>query len=77
MNGYEYNDTDEWEESLETGEYLSDEEWVPEPHLIPIIWHNPLQPQLSQSDDEEGQKVVQEDVVDPAPADALVEPNHV
>ncbi|XXG47305.1 hypothetical protein AAC387_Pa02g1971 [Persea americana] len=41
MNGYESNDTasdtDEWEESLETGEYLSDEEWIPESHLMPVI----------------------------------------
>ncbi|KAJ8624407.1 hypothetical protein MRB53_032937 [Persea americana] len=38
MNGYESSDTasdtDEWEESLETGEYLSDEEWIPESHLM-------------------------------------------
>ena len=26
INGYESSDTDEWEESLETEEYLSDEE---------------------------------------------------
>ncbi|XXG82708.1 hypothetical protein AAC387_Pa10g0606 [Persea americana] len=41
MNGYESSDTasdtDEWEESLETGEYLSNEEWFPESHLIPSI----------------------------------------
>ncbi|XXG68186.1 hypothetical protein AAC387_Pa06g1332 [Persea americana] len=39
MNGYESSDTssdiDEWEESLETGEYLSNEEWIPESHLMP------------------------------------------
>ena len=44
MNGYKSNDTDEWEESLETEEYLFDEEWVLEPHLILVIWYNPLQP---------------------------------
>ncbi|KAJ8615024.1 hypothetical protein MRB53_034396 [Persea americana] len=41
MNGYESSDTasdtNEWEESLETGEYLSDEEWIPESHLMPVI----------------------------------------
>ena len=37
MNGYESSDTDECEESLETGEYLSDEEWIPESHLMPVI----------------------------------------
>ena len=51
MNGYESSDTasdtDEWEESLEIGEYLSDEEWIPESHLMPVIWYNPLQPQGS------------------------------
>ena len=41
MDGYESSDTDdgfdstnEWEESLETGEYLSDEEWVPDTFLM-------------------------------------------
>ena len=47
MVGYESNETDEWEESLETGE-----EWVLGPHLIPVIWYNPLQPQGSWFDDE-------------------------
>ena len=46
MDGYESSDTasdiDEWEESLETGEYLSDEEWVPESQLMLVIWYNPL-----------------------------------
>ena len=46
MNGYESSDTasdtDEWEESLETGEYLSNEEWIPESHLMPVIWYNPF-----------------------------------
>ena len=41
MDGYESSDTasdtDEWEESLETGEYLSDEEWIPESYQIPVI----------------------------------------
>ncbi|XXG46935.1 hypothetical protein AAC387_Pa02g1663 [Persea americana] len=40
MNGYESSDTasdtDEWEESLEAGEYLSDEEWIPESQLMPV-----------------------------------------
>ncbi|XXG72999.1 hypothetical protein AAC387_Pa07g1983 [Persea americana] len=57
MNGYESSDTakdtDEWEESLETGEYLSDKEWVPESHLMPVFWYNPFQPQGSWSDDDE------------------------
>ncbi|MBY3556054.1 hypothetical protein HGI15_22220, partial [Modestobacter lapidis] len=79
MDGYESSDTasdiDEWEESLETGEYLSDEEWVPESHLMPVIWYNPLQPQGSWSDDDEDQEAVQGNAVDPAPANALVEPN--
>ena len=79
MNGYESSDTasdtDEWEESLETGEYLSDEEWVPESQLMPVIWYNPLQPQGSWSDAEEDQEAVQENAVDPAPANAPVEPN--
>ena len=46
MDGYESSDiasdTDEWEESLETREYLSDEEWIPESHLMPVIWYNPF-----------------------------------
>ena len=50
------SDTDEWEESLKTGEYLSNEEWVPESHPIPVIWYNPLQPQGSQFDNEEVQQ---------------------
>ncbi|XXG88406.1 hypothetical protein AAC387_Pa12g0617 [Persea americana] len=73
MNGYEYsdtaNDTDEWEESLEIGEYLSDEEWIPESHLIPVIWYNPFQPQGSWSDDDEDQEAVQ-NAVDPAQTNA-------
>ena len=71
------SDTDEWEESLETGEYLSDEEWIPESHLMPVIWYNPLQPQGSWFDDEEEQEAVQENVVDPAPINAPMEPNNV
>ncbi|XXG73178.1 hypothetical protein AAC387_Pa07g2139 [Persea americana] len=51
MNGYESSDTasdtDEWEESLETGEYLFDEEWIPESRLMPGIWYNPFEPQGS------------------------------
>ena len=62
MNGYESSDTasdtDEWEESLETGEYLSDEEWILESHLMPEIWYNPFQPQGSWSDDDEDQEAV-------------------
>ena len=77
MHGYESSDTNEWEESLETGEYLSNEEWVPEHHLIPIIWYNPLQLQGSGSDDEEDLQAIQEEVVDPAPVIALVDLNHV
>ncbi|MFX5245007.1 hypothetical protein ABTD35_19455, partial [Acinetobacter baumannii] len=62
---------------LETGEYLSDEEWVPESHLMPVIWYNPLQPQGSWSDDEEDQEAVQENAADPAPLITPVEINHV
>ncbi|KAJ8617443.1 hypothetical protein MRB53_013629 [Persea americana] len=44
MNGYEFSDTasdtDEWEESFKTGEYLSDEEWIPESHLMPEVPEN-------------------------------------
>ena len=62
MDGYESSDTasdtDEWEESLETGEYLSDEEWIPESRLMPVIWYNPLQPQGFWFDDEEDQEAV-------------------
>ena len=81
MNGYESSDTasdtDEWEESLETGEYLSDEEWIPESHLMPVIWYNPFQPQGSWSDDDEDQEAVQENAVNPALANALVDPDEV
>ena len=81
MDGYESNDIasdiDEWEESLETREYLSDEEWIPESHLMPVIQYNPFQPQGSWSDDEEDQEAVQENVVNPALADVLVESNGV
>ena len=81
MDGYESSDTasdvDEWEESLETGEYLSDEEWIPESHLMPVILYNPLQSQGSWSDDEEHQEADQGNVVDLAPANAPVEPNNV
>ena len=81
MNGYESSDTasdtDEWEESLETGEYLSDEEWIPESHLMLVIWYNPFQPQGSWSDDDENQEAVQENVVNPALANALVDPDKV
>ena len=81
MNGYESSDTasdiDEWEESLETGEYISDEEWIPESHLMPVIWYNPFQPQGSWSDDEEDQEAVQQSAVDPAQTNALVDPNEV
>ena len=44
---------------------------------MPVIWYNPLQLQGSWSDDEEDQKDVQEDVVNPAPTNAPVEPNDV
>ena len=57
------DDTNEWEESLEIGEYLSDKESVPESHLIPVIWYNPLQPQGSWSVDEEDQDAA----IDPIP----------
>ncbi|XXG68832.1 hypothetical protein AAC387_Pa06g1837 [Persea americana] len=63
MNGYESSDTasdtDEWEESLETGEYLSDEKWILESHFMPVIWYNPFQPQGSWSDDDEDQEAAQ------------------
>ncbi|XXG85686.1 hypothetical protein AAC387_Pa11g0721 [Persea americana] len=63
MNGYESSDTasdtDEWEESLETGEYLFEEEWIPESHLMPVIWYNPFEPQGSWSDDDEDQEAAQ------------------
>ncbi|XXG76866.1 hypothetical protein AAC387_Pa08g1139 [Persea americana] len=81
MNGYKSSDTasdiDEREESLETGEYLSDEEWIPESYLMPVIWYNPYQPQGSWSDDDEDQEAVQQVAVDPAQANALMEPNDV
>ncbi|XXG62960.1 hypothetical protein AAC387_Pa05g1243 [Persea americana] len=81
MNGYgssnTASDTDEWKESLETGEYLSDEEWIPESHLMPVIWYNPFQPQGSWSDDDEDQEAVQESAVNPAQTNALVDPNQV
>ncbi|XXG62828.1 hypothetical protein AAC387_Pa05g1132 [Persea americana] len=81
MNGYESSDTasdnDELEESLETGEYLSDEEWIPESHLMPMIWYNPFQPQGSWSDDDEDQEAVQENAINPALANALVDLNEV
>ncbi|XXG73202.1 hypothetical protein AAC387_Pa07g2161 [Persea americana] len=80
MNGYESSDTasdtDEWEESLETGEYLSYEEWIPESHLMPVILYNPFQPQGSLSDDDKDQEVAQ-NVVDTAQTNALVDPNQV
>ena len=53
------------------------EEWIPESLLIPVIWYNPLQPHGSWSDDEKEQEVIQENAVNPAFADALVEPNSV
>ncbi|KAJ8617880.1 hypothetical protein MRB53_014066 [Persea americana] len=71
------SDTDEWEEFLETGEYLSDEEWIPESHLMPVIWYNSFQPQGSWSDDNEDQEVVQESAVNLAQTNALVDPNQV
>ncbi|XXG59312.1 hypothetical protein AAC387_Pa04g1418 [Persea americana] len=79
MNGYESSDTasdiDEWEESLEAGEYLSDDELIPESHLMPVICYNPFQPQGSWSDDDEDQEAVQESAVNPAQTNALVDPN--
>ena len=45
--------------------------------FILVIWYNPLLPQVSKSDEEEDQETVQEDAVDLAPTDALVDPNHV
>ncbi|XXG73220.1 hypothetical protein AAC387_Pa07g2178 [Persea americana] len=81
MNGYESNDTasdtDEWEESLETREYISDEEWIPESHLMLVIWYNPFQPQGSWSDDDEDQEAVQENAINPAQTNALVDLNQV
>ncbi|KAJ8633185.1 hypothetical protein MRB53_026521 [Persea americana] len=81
MNGYKSSDaasdTDEWEGSLETGEYLSDEEWIPKSHLMPVIWYNPFQPQGSWFDDDEDQEAVQENAVNPALANALVDPDKV
>ena len=50
---------------------------VPEPHFIPMIWYDPLHPQGSWSDDEEDEGVVQDNAIDPAPANAPVEPYHV
>ncbi|XXG47645.1 hypothetical protein AAC387_Pa02g2258 [Persea americana] len=44
---------------------------------MPIIWYSPLQPQGSWSDDEEDQEAVQENAVNPALANALVDPNEV
>ncbi|XXG88145.1 hypothetical protein AAC387_Pa12g0394 [Persea americana] len=80
MNGYESSDTasdtDEWEESLETGEYLSDEEWIPESHLMPVIWYNPFQQQGSWSDDDEAQEATQ-NPVKTAQTNAVVDPNQV
>ena len=77
MNGYESSDTNEWEESLETGEYLSDEEWIPESHLMPVIWYNPFQPQGSWSDDDKDQEDVQESAVNLVQTNALVDPSQV
>ncbi|KAJ8615405.1 hypothetical protein MRB53_034777 [Persea americana] len=80
INGYEssdtVSDTDEWEESLETGEYLSDEEWIPESHLMPVIWYNPFQPQGSWSDDDEDQEAAQ-NAINTAQTNALMDPNQV
>ena len=80
MDGYESSDTasdiDEWEESLETGEYLSDEEWIPESQLMLVIWYNSFQPQGSWSDDDEDQEAAQI-TVNTAPTNALVDPNQV
>ncbi|KAJ8644136.1 hypothetical protein MRB53_005884 [Persea americana] len=80
MNGYESSDTasdtDEWEESLETGEYLSDEEWISESHLMTVIWYNPFQPQGSWSDDDEDQEAAQI-AINTAQTNALVDPNQV
>ena len=44
---------------------------------MPVIWYNPFQPQGSWSDDDEDQEVDQVNVVNPALADALVDPNEV
>ncbi|XXG47282.1 hypothetical protein AAC387_Pa02g1950 [Persea americana] len=65
------------DKSLETGEYLFDEEWIPESHLMPVIWYNPLQPQGSWSDDEEVQEAVQENAANPALTNTPVEPNNI
>ena len=57
---------------LKTREYLFDEEWVPESHLIPVICYNPLQPQRSWTDDEDDQEAT----IDPAPTIAQGESIH-
>ena len=44
---------------------------------MPVFWYNPLQSQGSWSDDEEDQEADLENVVDPVPTNAQVEPNHV
>ena len=44
---------------------------------MPVIWYNPLRPQGSWFDDEEVQEVVQENAVNPAPANAPAELNNV
>ena len=80
MNGYESSDTasdtDKWDESLKIGEYLSDEEWIPESHLMPVIWYNPFQSQGSWSDDDEDQDAAQI-AVNTEQTNALVDPNQV
>ncbi|XXG41867.1 hypothetical protein AAC387_Pa01g2241 [Persea americana] len=45
--------------------------------LMPVIWYNPFQPQGSWSDDDEDQEAVQENAVNPAQTNALVDPNQV
>ncbi|XXG59171.1 hypothetical protein AAC387_Pa04g1297 [Persea americana] len=62
---------------MQTGEYLSDEEWISKSHLMPVIWYNPFQPQGSWSDDDEDQEVVQESAVNSVQTNALMDPNQV
>ena len=79
MGGYESSETasdiDEWQESLETGEYLSDEEWVPETQRMPVIWYNPLWAEGSWSGDDEDQGTVQQSADYPAQINSPAEPN--
>ncbi|XXG73131.1 hypothetical protein AAC387_Pa07g2099 [Persea americana] len=57
-------------------ENISDEEWIPESHLMPVIWYNPFRPKGSWSDDDEDQEAAQI-AVNTAQTNALVDPNQV